>query len=403
MALKCWPPLPIVVKYGTPSPKDENHTVAVLTHSDGVSSISPTVVSSLLKNLGKTKPEEPFPELEELVLLSRDITDVVLPTDSETTWCSRLRRLHLARVNFATLSVLLSSSKNLVDIRLREVPNIESLSPEAFAGLLSGATQLQSLTLQHRSPVPHSRYMIPFPSTGSSQRVVLPALADLVFHGTSEFFDRFLARIDSPLLQRVTFNQTNLATSESKLSDFVDQMDVQTRMSHRRADIIYSERAFSICITKPGSPMCLKVEVPYAPSDRAPHIFKSRIFSACIARVEDLRIVTTRMSSARPGDDWDVEKWFDLIYQFRSVKWLHLAGDHLTNVICAFQVSHMRPERLLLALHKLYVRELEPHYAPLRGAVTSFVRSRWASGYFIVVEYEGSSTNDPCGTGMTNT
>jgi hypothetical protein len=75
-ALICWPALPIIVKYGgapnlnPPAPEDDDNIIAALKQSDRVGFISLTVTSSLLRKLSVLS--EPFSELEELALHSRD-------------------------------------------------------------------------------------------------------------------------------------------------------------------------------------------------------------------------------------------------------------------------------------------------------------------------------------------
>jgi hypothetical protein len=70
-----------------PAPEDDENIMAALKQSDRVGSISLTVTNSLLKNLSTIS--EPFPILEELVLLSRDNVQVTLP--SAFRWGPRLR------------------------------------------------------------------------------------------------------------------------------------------------------------------------------------------------------------------------------------------------------------------------------------------------------------------------
>ncbi|KAH9171664.1 hypothetical protein EDB89DRAFT_1081372 [Lactarius sanguifluus] len=153
--LDCWPALPIAVQYkgcpmlNPPTPGDEDNIVAALKHSDRVCSISLTVTHSLQKKLGTIG--EPFPELEDLVLLCRN--GLPLPFPSNFRWGTRLRSLSLTRISFPSLPQLLSSCPNLVDLQLHEIFNFQNLSPQAFVNALSGVTQLQSLSLHFHFPV----------------------------------------------------------------------------------------------------------------------------------------------------------------------------------------------------------------------------------------------------------
>jgi hypothetical protein len=82
--LDCWPAsLPIVVEYGgspgldAPAPEDEHNTIAALEQSNRVRSISLTVTSSLRERLFAISGS--FSELEDLVLLSRESEQLILP------------------------------------------------------------------------------------------------------------------------------------------------------------------------------------------------------------------------------------------------------------------------------------------------------------------------------------
>ena len=74
--LNCWPALPIIVQYGMSlalnptAPEDEGNIKAALKQSGRISPISLSVTRSLLPFFSAI--QEPFSELEELVLLSQD-------------------------------------------------------------------------------------------------------------------------------------------------------------------------------------------------------------------------------------------------------------------------------------------------------------------------------------------
>ncbi len=77
-----------------PAPEDEENIMAALKQSDRVYSITLTVTNSLLENLSTIS--EPFSELEELVLLSRDNVQLTLP--SAFRWGPHLRALRSTRI-----------------------------------------------------------------------------------------------------------------------------------------------------------------------------------------------------------------------------------------------------------------------------------------------------------------
>ena len=386
--LDCWPALPIVPEYGgslalnPPAPEDEDNIMAALKQSDRVTSISLTVTSSLLERLSAV--EEPFSELEHLVLLTRDNVQLTLP--STFRWGPRLRYLHLTtRIAFYTLLQLLHSSGNLVDLQLHGVLNPRRFSLDTFANTLSGMAWCQSLSLYF---LPTDYYLTLSPPPG--ERVVLPVLTRLNFRGFAEYLDYLVARTDAPHLREIEvtfFNSNNRMFDLSPLAKFIDRTGMHT--SHRRAHILSFERAISISLIQPGSATCLKLRLLREPMSEQ-RTFMGQVcihFSALLFNVEDLRISATRPS-----------RWYEGFFNawlrrplnaFTGVNRLHVVGNLSTAILQAFQLD---------PLQNLYVLQPGPRHVPLREAVVSYMISRRLSGYPIEVEYE-QSEREPCGTG----
>ncbi len=246
--LDCWPALPIVVEYGgspglyPPALDDGDNIVAALKRSDRVSSIHLTLTRSLLEKVSSI--DAPFSELQELVLLSLGNAQLTLP--STFRWGPRLRTLHSTRIAFPALAQLLSSSQNLVDLQLHEIPGIGYFSPKSFRNALSGMTQLQSLSFHFLSP---ADYIGVHPPSG--KRVILPSLTCLKYRGTSEYLDNLVARLDAPRLGDIEITFFNeFVFDVSNLSEFINR--VETQKSHRQADILFSESSVSISVTQPA-------------------------------------------------------------------------------------------------------------------------------------------------------
>ena len=237
-----WPLFPLVVNYGEiqrpPTPEDEDNVMAALEHTDRICSISFTVSSSLLNKLSTIS--KPFLELEDLVLLSKDNSQLALP--SSFWWGHRLRTLHSTRVAFASLPQLLLPSQNLVDIQLHEIPSVGYFSPEAFANALCGMTQLQTLSLHFLSLPPRRKY--PTLPRSPGDRVVLPVLTHFKYRGISKYLDILVARIDAPRLRDIDirfFSQPTLDASQ--LGGFINHIEL---WSPHRVDILSSGGVISI-------------------------------------------------------------------------------------------------------------------------------------------------------------
>ncbi len=378
-ALDYWPALPIVVQYGgsptldPPAPEDEYNIVAALKHSDRVSSIGLTITTSLLEKLSAI--EKPFSRLEELVLRSLDNTQLTLPNTLR--WGTRLRSLHSTRIAFPSLPQLLSSSENLVDLQLHEIPSIGYLSPKAFANALSGMPQLQSLSLHFLSPASRPSHIGISPLPG--ERVALPALSHFSFRGTSEYLNKLVTRIDAPRLgdiQVMFFNQ--LIFHISQLGQFIDRIEMQK--SHRRVDIESFERTISICFTRPGAPTRLKLQVSCDQLDwqlsSITQIWDQ--LSPPLSCVETLGICTTQRSTRQ--DDMDGEQWLELIRAFGDAKDFHVVGELATDILRALHSVDGGHTTMLPSLHTLIVPELGPMRGSLWEAVESFTTSRRLSG-----------------------
>jgi hypothetical protein len=216
-SLDCWPPLPIIVQYGglqntdPPAPEDDDNVVAALKQSSRVSSISLTVTSSLLDKLSAIS--EPFSELEELTLMSRNNMRLTLP--STFRWGPILRTLNSTRIAFPSFPQLLSPCHALVDLHLHETPSAGYFPPEGFANALFGMTQLRSLTL-HLLFFPRRQSLIGLPPP-PGERILLPALTCLKYRGTSKYLDSFVAKFDAPHLDDIDitfFSQPTMDASQ---------------------------------------------------------------------------------------------------------------------------------------------------------------------------------------------
>ena len=383
-SLDFWPKLPIIVQYGgsleldPPTPEDEVNIVTALNQSDRVHSISLTVTSSLLEKL--TAIKRPFSELEELVLLSRGRSQVTLP--SAFGWGTHLRLLHLSGIVFSALPLLLYSSRNLVDLKLHEVPNPWLFSPEALTDALCGMAQLRSLSLHFLPTTDHIGVTVP-----SRKRITLPALACLDFRGVTKYLEDFVARIDTPRLGGIELTFFNESSLEfSKLSEFIDR--IETHKSHRRVDILSSERAISVTLTQPGALTCLTFHLPCEPLNLQLSAL-SRLcipFSTLLTDVKDLCIRGTRQS--REEDSLDSRRWLESITSFTGVTSFHISGNISIDIVRDLQKTSDKRRTVLPSLQKLYIPQPGPCLSRLREMVVSFMILRRLSGNAVEVEYE---------------
>ena len=108
----------------------------------------------------------------------------------------RLREIKLDGIAFPFPEIrqVLLSTNNLVELNLSKIPNEVYFSPDDLVSALSTLVQLKRLTVGFYSP--ESRPSPSMTRPRRHQRASLPSLAFLVFDGTSEYLEEFMARID---------------------------------------------------------------------------------------------------------------------------------------------------------------------------------------------------------------
>jgi pimeloyl-ACP methyl ester carboxylesterase len=214
--LDIWPALPINIEnsWGEGREQGLDNVVAALEHPDRVRSISLMHVRCpppLLKAM-----QVRFPELTELQLWNHV---PVLPDSLLGGSAPRLRRLRMMYVPFPAARTLILSARDLVDLRLDNIPHLGYTPPASMVACLSSLNMLESLSLGFESPQSYPEQ----PSPPPQSRVVLPALVAFAFDGMSKYSEDLVARIDTPMLNRlhVTFFQCSVFLDVRHLKEFI--------------------------------------------------------------------------------------------------------------------------------------------------------------------------------------
>jgi len=121
---------------------------------------------------------------------------------------------------------------------------------------LCSLSRLQTLSFGFPFPPPRSRYDQPNPPPRT--RAVLPALTDLTFHGAAHYLDDFLARIDTPVL-----NKFSMALFLDDLFfDFPDLMQFIDRAKglkpYKVARVAFTRKSIRLSLTEP-LPLSLEI------------------------------------------------------------------------------------------------------------------------------------------------
>ena len=123
-----------------------------------------------------------------------------------------LREIELDGIAFPFPAVqqVLSSTNNLVELNLSNIPNDVYFSPDDLGTTLSSLVHLKSLTIGFHSPASRPRPPPPGLSITHRPLTTLSSLTHLNFHGASEYLEEFVTQIDPPSLSKLSvklFNQ----------------------------------------------------------------------------------------------------------------------------------------------------------------------------------------------------
>jgi len=333
--LDLWPALPIVIWCGNisstkslPMAGAEN-IVSALRHRDRVSQISfswlpPSVISRFTAIMDTS-----FPVLTHLELWRNIGGEAILELEDSFLGGSapNLRSLCLNGVAFPTIPKLLSSAKDLVDLRLLDIPVSAYISPEGMASCLSSLTKLEDLRLAFSPPAfypdQNGRLLL--------TRIDLPYLIRLHFEGSTKYLEDLVARINAPLLCdfRMTFIDSVLLNTP-QLTDFVDRAErfkvLDQAALHFCNDEVTVELLSQKETVKPTilevQNICDSSEEHFMALEQAHSSFLSLISSLeCLNLTEDEYFPLCLRGSVEDA------YWLELLCPFTAVKHLYLSGE----------------------------------------------------------------------------
>ena len=379
--LDCFPALPIVVQYGgssdliPPPPEDDDNIIAALQQSGRVSSVSLIITNSLHEKLSAIS--EPLSELEELVLLSQDDVQRTLPNTFQ--WGPRLRALHSTGIAFPLFLSLLLPCQNLIDLQLHEIPSAGYFSPEAFANALSATPQLRSLTLHLLSfPRPRSLPGLP-PQPG--ERIILPALTNFKYRGTSKYLDNLVARIDAVHLGDIDITLFNQPTMDaSQIGRFIERTEM--RLSLRKAKVKTSADTISISFANSNTSTPFRLHIACKQLDWQLSCMAQICdqVSPFLSRVSNLLLVTTQPLGGQDDRDGleNGGQWLDLLrsFKFSGARRFWVAIELTTDILCALGPANEGSTAMLPSLRQVRLQKPIAMDGPSWDSVQSFITAR---------------------------
>ena len=387
--LRIWPIVPIVINFVAlrRRPSGMQNIIAALEQHNRVCSINiQNIPNSLLKEFAVLR--RPFPTLTELKISSGYEIVPIVPDSFLGGSAPQLRTLELYGIPFPALGKLLLSTRNLVDIDVREIPHSGYISPQEIVAGLSTSMGLERLTLEYQSPQSWDdrANWDPPPLT----RIVLPALTRLVFKGDNQYLEAIVSRIDAPLLdslQITFFNQLMFDTP--LLGHFVSRTETFTAI--HRADVDFYTSGVYITLVRrketfDNKTFTLKIlckQPDWQPSSMA-QVCNSII--PPLPTLGKLRIGESSFPQSQWYDDMENTEWIELLQPFTCVKDLVISEGFVPFVAPAL-VQEPDDESVTQALPVLQELSLEgPH--PSRAvseAVEKFITARLLSGHPVTI------------------
>jgi hypothetical protein len=390
--LDAWPALPIVVWNNGHEKWGVDNIVAALEHNDRIYEIYLCGIRGSQFETVLAALQQPFPALTSLVVSPRQRQEAgrwlrgdivqVQPDSFLGGYAPRLQSLSLDRIPFPGLPKLLLSATHLVRLSLWSVPDSGYISPEALATCLSVLTRLERLSISPQY-CPDRRRRRPPPQT----RVLLPVLTDLWFYGFSEYLEDFVARLDTPLLRKLSASFfLQLIIDIPQLAQFIrhtPELKTQNEACVEFSDFYASVRFPQ---TSDGE---LSLAIPFKHSDwelsSLAQICNSLSFhQALIPAVERLYIQSILLSRWR--DDMESVQWLELLSPFSSVKDLYISLEFTSRIAPALQELVEGTTEVLPALQTLFL-EATSLSELVQENIGKFVSARQLSGQPITVSH----------------
>lgn len=381
--LDSWPTLPLVVRYKGPKSKSlPKNIIVALRHPDRVCEVDLVLPSSLI---GSIVPviQEPFPALE---CVRITVKNAAAPPELFSGpflggSAPRLKEIKLDGVAFPfpTIRQVLSSTvNNLVQLCLSNIPNVSYFSPNALASSLSTLVQLKQLNIDFHSPSsrPTSKTCPP------PQRVILPSLSILNFHGASEYLEEFVAQVDFPALTFINIEFfSQLVFQIPQFCHFISR--VNTLKSPTEVIVTPSAELVTLFFIQQGERRVVLGECFLGTTCEELDWQLSfvtqvlRQFSPLLSSVDSL---TINKPYKMPRGEGHVEsvQWLELFQPFPHVKTVHVF-EHLVPDIVDALVAENTVAGVLPELSRLYLKGYRDSLSVAKAA-EQFVAARRHSG-----------------------
>jgi hypothetical protein len=322
---------------------------------------------------------QPLPILKDFWLMPRDESVPVLPETFLGGSAPLLETFSSYGIPFPTFPRFILSSTHIRYLLISNIPHSGYISPNAMVACLAALPNLEHLFIAFDSPLSRPPQITPPPRT----RIVLPALTRLFIRGVSEYFEDFVAQIDTPILDNleVTFFM-DLIFEIPRLRHFIGraerlQPSDQARMMFYDREVQISVGSFELQV------LC---ERPDWQLSSMVQIFGQQLL--LLSHVKQLEISEYRHDNIEWIDnpDMDSSLWLELFHLFIAVQSLYVSAKLVAPVAATLQeLTEGRTMEVLPVLHSVFLEGLNPS-GPVPEGIKSFVAARRLSDHPVAIE-----------------
>jgi len=377
--LDIWPPFPITVylpnHFSVVDKNGVENIIAALECRDRISIILIYDIRGPELEILFTVVHESLPVLTTLLLQSTDESVPVLPETFLGGSAPRLQEIRLMGIPFPSFPKFILRFTHIAYLDLFDIPNSGYISPEVMATSLTALPNLGILSIGFRSP-PSGLLRLGPPHLS---RAALPALSYLAFSGASEYFEDFVARIDTPrLIQLIIAFFMDLIFDIPRLRNFIDH--TEGLKPFNQAAIEFSSRMIKIIFGRRRFELEIRCERPDWQLSSMTQIFSQQL--PLLSHVEQLEIrefSLWRDLEWKDDPDMDSLQWLELFRLFVAAQTLHVYRRFVSPVARALQdLTRQTATEVLPVLRTLFVEGLQPS-GPIHEAMKSFTNARQLS------------------------
>ena len=387
-SLDIWPPFPISIscRYRVDEKCVENVIAAVEHGRDRISHISIEYINgSVLEKLAVAM-QQPFPTLKCCCLGSSEDSESVpvLPETFLGGSAPLLETFDLDGLPFPTFPRFISSSTHIRYLSIYDIPHSGYVSPNAMAACLAALPNLEDLYIGFRSPLSRPPQIAQPPRT----RIVLPTVIQLFFCGVSEYFEDFVARVDTPLLNRLNLTFfMDLVFDLPQLRHFVGRAEKLEPLD--QAVMEFNDRAIWISdsdILPRRFRLQIVCERPDWQLSSMVQIFGQQL--PLLSHIKELEVIQLHYANIAWIDnpDMDTSQWLELFHQFIALQRLYVSAKLVAPVAAALQeLTEETTMEVFPVLHSLFLEGLEQS-GPVPEGIKLFVAARQLSDHPVATQ-----------------